>query len=228
MGWLGRDPKRISSCSSGRKCNNKEEGKRIGICTSRRFFCIVILAAASWLIAFEAGAHRDRGPDDPCRRQLGASLLHLTLYQPQFDPDAEYCEEVPRAGKTVMVVDVTAGELRETPMSLEVVAAGNSGHSQTILSLPPRVYQRGVADTEVILQAGGDYVARVVLELGNGKEPQLLSFPIRVAAWYRAMIKPALIAAGLLVLTAISVIRYYVTSRQGESSSRANIRRAIG
>ena len=127
-----------------------------------------------------------------------------------------------------MVVDVTAGELRETPMSLEVVATGDSGQSRAILSLPPEVYQRGVADTEVILHAGSDYVARVVLELGGGKEPQLLAFPIRVAAWYRAMIKPALIVAGLLVFTAISVIRYYVTSRQDESSNRVNIRRAIG
>jgi len=220
----------VSPCSSVQQGENAEQrgGKRIGTRASRRFFCIVILAAASWLITLEAGAHRDRGPDDPCRRQIGASLLHLTLYQPQFDPDAEYCEEVPRAGKTVMVVDVTAGELREVPIGLEVIAAGDLDQSQAILSLPAKVYQRGVADTEVILNAGGDYVARVVLELGNGKGRQLLSFPIRVAAWYRAMIKPALIVAGLLVLTAISMIRYYVTSRQDQSSSRVDIRRATG
>jgi len=184
---------------------------------SRRFFCIVILATAGWMMTSEAWAHRDRGPNDPCRRQLGASLLHLTLYQPQFDPNGEYCDEVPREGKTILVVDVTAGELRQVPMSLEVVAAGDSGQSRTILSVPPKIYQRGVADTEVILNAGSDYVARVVLELGADREPRLLSFPIRVAAWYRAMLMPALIAAALLALTAISVIRYYLASRQDES-----------
>jgi hypothetical protein len=184
---------------------------------SRRFFCIVILATAGWMMTSEAWAHRDRGPNDPCRRQLGASLLHLTLYQPQFDPNGEYCEEVPREGKTILVVDVTAGELRQVPMSLEVVAAGDSGQSRTILSVPPKIYQRGVADTEVILNAGSDYVARVVLELGADRKPQLLSFPIRVAAWYRAMLMPALIVAALLALTAISVIRYYLASRQDES-----------
>ena len=193
---------------------------------SRRFFCLVILATAGWMVTSEAWAHRDRGPNDPCRRQLGASLLHLTLYQPQFDPDGEYCDEVPREGKTVVVVDVTAGELREVPMSLEVVAAGDSGQSHTILSVPPKVYQRGVADTEVILNEGSNYIARVVLELGAGREPQLLAFPIRVAAWYRAMLMPALIVAALLALTAISVIRYYVTSRQDESSARMKVRRA--
>ena len=118
------------------------------------------------------------------------------------DPVAEYCDEVPRAGKTIMVVDVTPGELREVPMSLEVVAASDSGQSRTILSVPAKIYERGIADTEVVLNAGSDYLARVALELRADREPQLLSFPIRVAAWYRALIMPALIVAVLLALTA--------------------------
>ncbi len=182
---------------------------------SRRFFCLVILATAGWLMTAEAWAHRGGGPNDPCERQLGASLIHLTLYQPQFDPDAEYCNEVPREGKTIMVVDVSAGELRQVPLSLEVVAASDSSQSRTILSVPPQIYRRGVADAEVTLNAGSDYIARVVLEQGTDREPQLLSFPIRVAAWYRAMIVPALIVAAVLALTAISVIRYYVISPTG-------------
>jgi hypothetical protein len=184
---------------------------------SRKFFYIVMLATVGWMITSKAWAHRDRGPNDPCRRQLGASLLHLTLYQPQFDPSGEYCEEVPRAGKTIMVVDVTPGELREVPMSLELATASDSGQSRTILSVPAKIYQRGLADTEVILSEGSDYVARVVLELGADREPQLLSFPIRVAAWYRALLVPALVVAALLALTAISVIRYYVVSRQDDA-----------
>jgi hypothetical protein len=193
---------------------------------SRRFFCAVILATVGWMITSEAWAHRDRGPNDPCRRQLGASLLHLTLYQPQFDPDGEYCEEVPREGKTIIVVDVTAGELRQAPMSLEMIAVSDSGQPRTILSVPAKIYERGVADTEVILDEGSDYVARVVLELGAGREPQLLSFPIQVAAWYRSMIMPALMVAGVLAFIAISVIRYQVASRQQESSvDRINVRR---
>jgi hypothetical protein len=192
---------------------------------SRRFFCIVILATVGWLVTSPAWAHRDRGPNDPCRRQLGASLLHLTLYQPQFDPDAEYCDEVPREGKTILVVDVTAGELRQTPIGLEVVAAGDQGQSRTILSVPPKIYERGIVDTEVTLDAGSDYVTRVMVALGADKEPQLLSFPIRVAAWYRAMLVPALVVAALLALTAISIIRYYASSRQHESLAAPRVRR---
>ena len=187
-----------------------------GLCIANRnsFSCIVILVMAGGLLAAEAWAHRDRGPDDPCRRQLGASLLHLTLYQPQFAPDGEYCEEVPREGKTIMVVDVTAGELRQTPMSLEVVATSNSGPSRTIVQVPPKIYQLGVVDVEVTLNAGNDYVARVLVEQGTHKEPQLFSFPIQVAAWYKALLIPALIVSAVLALTAISVIRYQMSSRK--------------
>jgi len=193
---------------------------------SRKFSFVVILTMASWVITPWAWAHRDRGPDDPCRRQLGASLLHLTLYQPQFDPDAEYCDEVPRAGKAIVVVDVTPGELRQAPMSLEVTAASDSGQPSTILSVPAQIYERGVVDTEVILSEGSDYIAHVVVELGADKKPQLLSFPIRVEAWYKALITPALLVVGVLAFITISVIRYQVASRQQESSvGRIKVRR---
>ena len=193
--------------------------------THRAVFLLVVSAAVGWMMTTEVWAHRDRGPDDPCRKQLGASLLHMTLYQPQFDPDAEYCEEVPRAGKAIMVVDVTPGELRQALISLEVIATDESGQSRTALSLPPKIYERGVADAEVVFSEGNDYVARVVVDLGNGKEPQLLSFPIEVVAWYRAMIKPMLMVVGLLAVTAISVIRYRISSRTDESLSRIPVSR---
>ncbi|MBI3248451.1 MAG: hypothetical protein HYZ50_18270 [Deltaproteobacteria bacterium] len=187
--------------------------------------CGTFFVVASVTMAVPAWAHRDRGPDDPCRRQIGASLLHLTLYQPQFNPDEEYCEEVPRAGKAVLVVDVTAGELRQVPIAIEVVATDASGQQRTVLSLPPQIYERGVADSEMIFDEGNAYVARVVVGLGSGQTPQPLSFPIRVVAWYTAMIKPTLMVVGLLALTAISVIRYRISSQQDESFSRVHVRR---
>ena len=115
-----------------------------------------------------------------------------------------------------MVVDVTEGELRQTPMSLEVVATDAAGQWSTVLSLPPKVYERGVADTEVVLHEGNNYIARVLVDLDANREPQLLSFPIRVTAWYRAMLMPTLIVVALLALIVISAVRYYLVSRQNE------------
>ena len=76
---------------------------------------IVLMAVVGWSLQGVAFAHRFGGPNDPCERKLGTSLIHITLYQPQFDPDAEYCDQVPRAGNTVLVVDVLGDELRRMP-----------------------------------------------------------------------------------------------------------------
>jgi protein SCO1 len=61
-----------------------------------------------------------------------------------------------------------------------------------------------------MLEDGGSYVTQ--LTLGEGAAQQVLSFPVRVAAWYRPLIKPALIVLAVLILIAISLIRYRMTS----------------
>src|SRR5260370_39557880 len=146
--------------------------------TSRRakLVFVVMLAMAGWLLSTTAWAHRGGGPNDPCERALGGSLVHLTLSQPNFDPDAEYCNEVPREGKTVIVVDIEGDQLRQAPIALELIASDDSG-PRKILSVPPRIYRRGVADAEVTLTAGSDYVARVVLPEAANQTPLSLTFP---------------------------------------------------
>ncbi len=175
---------------------------------------LAMLGAALLLLGMPAEAHRDRGPNDVCRREIGTSLLHITLYQTQFDPVAEYCEEVPRAGKALMVVDVTPGQLRTVPLGLEIIATDEAGQSQAVVSVPPRIYERGVMNTEIVFAKGTEYVARVMVELDGGQGPHLLAFPIQVAAWYKAMMVPGLIVGGVLVFVAISVIHYTIVSRQ--------------
>ena len=116
-----------------------------------------------------------------------------------------------------MVVDFTAGELRQTPVSLELIETAVSGQSQTVLSLPAKTYELGVADTEALLNEGKDYRVRVLLEREDQGKSDVLIFPVRVAAWYRALLMPALLVVGLLVLVAMSAIRYYAATRQDES-----------
>ena len=157
-------------------------------------------------------AHRDRGPGDPCRREVGASLLHITFYQTQFDPVTEYCEEIPRVGTAFLVVDVTP-DLWEMPIGVELLASDESGQSNTILSLPVQVYERGVANAEVVLKAGMSYEVRVALGLEGEPEPRNFSFPFQVAAWYKALVGPALLVFGVVIVLAVSVIRYKITAR---------------
>jgi hypothetical protein len=183
--------------------------------STRACLPIVIFAVVGWLSPMTAWAHRFGGPHDPCERKVGASLVHITLYQPQFDPDAEYCDVVPRSGNTVIVVDVLGDDLRRLPIGLQVVTSGESYAARTILRVEPKVYRRGVADAQVVLSEKAQYVARVVIE--NRAQPEVLSFPIRVTAWYRMLIVPALIVIALVLLTAISVARYYWSASHQKS-----------
>jgi hypothetical protein len=174
------------------------------------------------MLSTTAWAHRGGGPNDPCERRLGASLVHLTLYQPNFDPDAEYCNEVPREGKTVMVVDIEGDRLRQAPIALEMIASDESG-PRKILSIPPKIYRRGVADAEVTLDSGSDYTARVVLLDDPSQTAIPLTFPIRVGAWYRPIILPALIILVVLALTAIPIVRHHMFLRDVEADPDTHI-----
>jgi hypothetical protein len=183
---------------------------------------VAILATTACILSTTAWAHRGGGPNDPCERRLGSSLVHLTLYQPNFDPDAEYCNEVPREGKTVMVVDIEGDRLRQAPIALEMIASDETG-PRKILSIPPKIYRRGIADAEVTLDSGSDYTARVVLLDAANLTAIPLTFPIRVGAWYRPIILPALLILAVLALTAIPIVRHYMFLRDGEADPDTHI-----
>ena len=121
-----------------------------------------------------------------------------------------------------MVVDIEGDRLRQAPIAVEVIASDGSG-LRRILSVPPRIYRRGVADAEVTLNSGSDYVARVVLLDGADQTAIPLMFPIRVGAWYRPIIVPALIVLAVLVLTTIPIVRHYMFLQGGEPDSDTDI-----
>ena len=171
--------------------------------------CIALTLTIGGLSQGMAFAHRFGGPNDPCERKLGTSLIHITLYQPQFDPDAEYCDQVPRAGNTVLVVDVLGDDLRRLPLGMEVLTSERSNSQRTVLSVPPKIYRRGVADAQVMLDGETAYVAQITL--GGGAAQQMLTFPVRVASWYRPLVMPTLIVVAVITLIAISMIRYYLS-----------------
>ena len=121
-----------------------------------------------------------------------------------------------------MVVDIEGDRLRQAPIAVEVIASDGSG-LRKILSVPPTIYRRGVADAEVTLNSGSDYVARVVLLDAANQTAIPLTFPIRVGAWYRPIIVPALIILAVLALTAIPIVRHYMFHKGGEPDSDTDI-----
>jgi len=180
--------------------------------TPRLCACTILLTVLSLLTASPADAHKFGGPNDPCERKLGADLIHITLYQPQFDPDAEYCDIVPREGNTVFVLDTMGDQLRQVPIGVRIFSIDRDGSRRVAVDLPPAVYRRGVVDTQVNLAEGYRYLATVSIGSRSGAAAGEYSFPIRVRAWYRALVMPFLLVLGVLALVAISVIRYRSTS----------------
>lgn len=174
----------------------------------------MLTAIIGLLLQGVALAHRFGGLNNPCERKIGNSLIHITLYQPQFNPDAEYCDQIPRAGNTVLVVDVLGDELRRQRIGVQVLSVRNSEPERVVLSMPPQVYRRGVTDAQVMLDDGGAYVTRI--SIGEGATQQVQSFSIRVNVWYRALVVPALIVLGLLALMTISMLRYFIVSARNK------------
>jgi protein SCO1 len=173
-----------------------------------QFISILILAL---LVATPASAHKFGGPNDPCERKIGAALIHITLYQPEFDPDAEYCDEIPRAGNTVLVVDTMGEKLRRVPIGVQILADDAAGDHHAVLAIRPAVYRRGVVDAQVDLVDGRRYLAKVTIASEEGSNLSVYSFPIRVQAWYHALVMPALMVLGVFALIGISIVQYRTT-----------------
>ncbi|HTR60521.1 MAG TPA: hypothetical protein VMH37_02395, partial [Candidatus Binataceae bacterium] len=145
--------------------------------TPRLCACTILLTVLSLLTASPADAHKFGGPNDPCERKLGADLIHITLYQPQFDPDAEYCDIVPREGNTVFVLDTMGDQLRQVPIGVRIFSIDRDGSRRVAVDLPPAVYRRGVVDTQVNLAEGYRYLATVSIGSRSGAAAGEYSFP---------------------------------------------------
>ena len=149
---------------------------------------------------------------DPCMQQTGADdFIHLAVYQPEFNPFAEYCDALPKAGRTLFVFDLMGAELPDAPVSLEVLEEGGSFQ----LSLPPRRYHSGVADLRADLPPG-KYTVLVSVEEPGGR--RRLAFPLAVGAWWGRLITPLLIVLLIGLVTAA----YCIFEVRAMASERRN------
>src|SRR5439155_23991515 len=125
-------------------------------CTAAARVTLAVAAAFSVVVcctAGVAGAHGG-GPGltyDPCMQRTGGDeFIHMAAYQPEFNPFAEYCEALPKAGSTLLVFDLMGSGLPDTPVSLEIVEKG----ARFQRFVPPRRYRSGVIDFRVDLEPG--------------------------------------------------------------------------
>lgn len=96
--------------------------------------------------------------EDICMRRIGGNMVHFSAYQPQYEPKAQYCTEIPEGGDTFLVVDLIDKSLRNLPLSVRIVKGQGEGgkeeEDQTVAYWKPVSHPDGVVRGEAKLEKG--------------------------------------------------------------------------
>jgi hypothetical protein len=147
-------------------------------------------ASSIWLLmTFAAPAAMAHGAvtieNDICKMQIGRMFMHFTGYQPQ-NSRAEFCQDIPEIGRAIIVLDMVDRELRDTPITFEVIRASAStsirdfdtaDRKDIIVKLDRRTYPSGSIKADMIFNEPGSYVGMVKADLGT---PVIAVFPFSV------------------------------------------------
>jgi hypothetical protein len=160
------------------------------------------------LHAGAAGAHGKVSlEEDSCVRRIGENMVHLSAYQPQFEPTAQYCTEIPKSGDTYLVVDLIDPALREMPIGMRVIKGTSEADDETVSYLRPSYHPDGVIKGETSLDQG----LYTVIITAEGLPPLRYQYPLRVqminyANIFRTAVGP-LIALLLLILLGYKLMK---------------------
>jgi len=158
------------------------------------------------LAALHAGAAAAHGKvsleEDSCVRRIGESMVHFSAYQPQFEPTAQYCTEIPKGGDTYLVVDLVDEALRGMPIGMRVVRGTSETEDETVSYLRPSYHPDGVIRGETNLDQG----LYTVIITAEGLPPLRYQYPLRVQMInygniFRAAVGPLI---GLLLLALLA------------------------
>jgi hypothetical protein len=115
---------------------------------------------------------------DPCVRWVGESAIHLSSYQPQYELRSQYCTDIPKTGKTFLVVDLVDPALRSVPVGMRIVkgSGSNEAEAQTVADWRPSHHPTGVVSGETNLDEG---LYRVIIT-AEGQKPLRYQYLLRV------------------------------------------------
>jgi len=155
---------------------------------------VLLCALAIGFSAKVAWAHGG-GPGlsyDPCAKPVGQYYVHMSAYQPEANPFAEYCGSIPGGGKTLLVFDLVGAGMRQIPVGVEIRDADDKPGSRNLLSLPAAEHPSGVIDIDLTLRRGHSYVA--IVTVGESPASSTIAFPIQVSSWWNGLEIPVLLA----------------------------------
>lgn len=167
---------------------------------------VFILIAA--LYTGMAGAHGKVSLEqDSCVRGAEGSKVHLSTYQPQNEPTAHYCTEIPAEGETFFVVDLIDQALRNMPVTMRIVRGDSATGDETVSLLRADYHPDGVLGGRVNLDQGN----YTVFITGESVPPVHYQYPLRVqqinyAKLARSATGPLFISL-LLILLGYKLVR---------------------
>ena len=132
---------------------------------------------------------------DTCVLKIGSYRLHLTGYQPETSMGEEFCEDIPKTGNAIIVLDYVDNPLRDMMAGVRVIekdswtaAQSPAGDDQatTILDIPPKVYKAGSVKIERRFDKPGYFVGFLTAEK-EGQEKLVSRFPFSVGYGKGAM-----------------------------------------
>ena len=119
-------------------------------------FLALVLAAA--ISPGTAAAHGNVSiEDDTCVRRIGGNMVHFSAYQPQIEPKAQYCTEIPDVGDTFLVVDLVDPSLRNVPVGVKIIQGVNENEqdeTKTVVYWKPASHPDGIVRGEAKLEKG--------------------------------------------------------------------------
>jgi len=168
-----------------------------------------ILALVAVFYSGAAAAHgKVAMEEDTCMRRLGDnSMVHLSAYQPQYEPSDQYCTDIPKGGNTFLVVDLVDPALRDIPIGMRIVKGTDEAEDETVSYVRPSYHPDGVMKGETSLDKG----TYTVFITGEAVPPVRYEYPLRVeminyAKTFRAAVGP-LIAGLLLTLLGYKIMQ---------------------
>jgi hypothetical protein len=119
---------------------------------------ILLLALTVLISPSTVAAHgKETMEEDTCVRRLGGNMVHFSAYQPQIEPKAQYCTEIPDVGDTFLVVDLIDPSLRALPVGVKIIQGANENEqdeAKTVAYWKPTSHPDGVVRGEARLDKG--------------------------------------------------------------------------
>jgi len=160
--------------------------------------------------------------DDICMRRMGGNMVHFSAYQPQFEPKAQYCTDIPEVGDTFLVVDLVDPGLRKMPVGVRIIKGqgeekGDREEDQTVAYWKPTSHPDGVVRGEANLEKG---LYKVIIT-AEGLSPSYYLLRVQQADYSKVGRK----AVGPIMVVLVLALIWYEMSKSGRLRDRWPFRR---